>query len=206
MKELGRAPLGASTGNCGPPPTVQPRGRRLQNRAAAAGRSAHSVTHAVAGRSVAATLPWLLFARTAGALADRLDRRKLMLWANLGRAVLPAVLAAVRPAGSASIWALYVIALMVGWPETLTTPRRSRSCPGWCTGTNFACQRTGSTPSSSPPTSSLVRRWAVCCGHRGRGGPCRAGGTVACGRRRPAPGPGTFRIEREQKTTLRSIL
>ena len=52
----------------------------------------------IAGLSVAATLPWLLFALTAGALADRLDRRKLMLWANLSRAVLPAVLVAVVPA------------------------------------------------------------------------------------------------------------
>lgn len=33
----------------------------------------------IAGLSVAATRPWLLFALTAGALADRLDRRKLML-------------------------------------------------------------------------------------------------------------------------------
>ena len=58
----------------------------------------------VAGLSVAATLPWLLFALTAGALADRLDRRKLMLWANLSRAVLPALLAAVVLLDVGSIW------------------------------------------------------------------------------------------------------
>ena len=53
----------------------------------------------IAGLSVAATLPWLLFALTAGALADRLDRRKLMLWANLSRALLPARAGRRRPAG-----------------------------------------------------------------------------------------------------------
>ena len=73
----------------------------------------------VAGLTVAATLPWLLFALTAGALADRLDRRKLMLWANLSRALLPAALIAVVLMDFGSIWALYVVALMVGVAETL---------------------------------------------------------------------------------------
>ena len=33
----------------------------------------------------AATLPWLLFALHAGAIADRLDRRRIMVLANLTR-------------------------------------------------------------------------------------------------------------------------
>src|SRR6478736_3910357 len=49
----------------------------------------------IAGLAFAFTLPWLLFALTAGALADRLDRRRLMLFANLSRAMLPAALVAV---------------------------------------------------------------------------------------------------------------
>lgn len=73
----------------------------------------------IAGLTVAATLPWLLFALTAGALADRLDRRKLMLWANVSRAILPAVLVAVILLDLGSIWVLYVVALMVGVAETL---------------------------------------------------------------------------------------
>ena len=40
----------------------------------------------IAGLSFAFTLPWLLFALTAGALADRFDRRRLMLVANTARA------------------------------------------------------------------------------------------------------------------------
>ncbi|WP_434992255.1 MFS transporter [Arthrobacter sp. Ld5] len=73
----------------------------------------------IAGLSVAATLPWLLFALTAGALADRSDRRRLMVWANLGRAVLPALLVGAIVLEWGSLWALYVVALMVGVAETL---------------------------------------------------------------------------------------
>src|SRR5215218_9753815 len=40
----------------------------------------------VAGVTLAVTLPWLLFALPAGALADRVDRRAAMLTANVIRA------------------------------------------------------------------------------------------------------------------------
>jgi MFS family permease len=73
----------------------------------------------IAGLSVAATLPWLLFTLTAGALADRLDRRRLMVWANLGRALLPGLLVGVILLDWGSLWALYIVALMVGVAETL---------------------------------------------------------------------------------------
>src|SRR3954469_24135388 len=39
----------------------------------------------IAGLAFAFTLPWLLFALPAGALVDRLDRRRAMLGANLVR-------------------------------------------------------------------------------------------------------------------------
>ncbi len=73
----------------------------------------------IAGLSVAATLPWLLFTLTAGALADRLDRRRLMVSANLGRALLPGLLVGVILLDWGSLWALYIVALMVGVAETL---------------------------------------------------------------------------------------
>src|SRR5215207_1662556 len=47
----------------------------------------------VAGITLAVTLPWLLFALPAGALADRVDRRRAMVAANLARAAAVAVLA-----------------------------------------------------------------------------------------------------------------
>ncbi|KFF57891.1 hypothetical protein JF66_22850 [Cryobacterium sp. MLB-32] len=73
----------------------------------------------IAGLVVAARLPWLVFALTAGALADRLDRRTLMLVANLVRAILLLALVAVLLLGISSIWALYCVAFLVGVSETI---------------------------------------------------------------------------------------
>ena len=73
----------------------------------------------VAGLAVALTLPWLLFALPAGALADRLDRRRAMLAANTVRAALLAALALATVAGAGSIWVLYAVALGIGAAETI---------------------------------------------------------------------------------------
>ncbi len=73
----------------------------------------------IAGLSLVASLPWLLFALHAGALADRLDRRKIMLAANIARAVLLAAVAVSVALGLESIWVLYAVALSAGTAETL---------------------------------------------------------------------------------------
>ncbi|MEU0491278.1 MFS transporter [Nocardiopsis sp. NPDC006139] len=73
----------------------------------------------VAGVSLALSLPWLLFSLPAGALADRLDRRRIMLAANTARAVLAALLALSAATGTGGIWVLYAVALGVGVTETL---------------------------------------------------------------------------------------
>ncbi|MFY7070485.1 MFS transporter [Nocardiopsis changdeensis] len=73
----------------------------------------------IAGVSLALSLPWLLFSLPAGALADRLDRRRIMLAANTARAVLAALLALSAATGTGGIWALYAVALGVGVTETL---------------------------------------------------------------------------------------
>ena len=73
----------------------------------------------IAGLSFAFTLPWLLFALTAGALADRIDRRRLMLVANSARALFLACLTVVTIAGAGSIWLLYAAALCIGVAETV---------------------------------------------------------------------------------------
>ncbi|MBM7818820.1 MFS family permease [Cellulosimicrobium cellulans] len=74
----------------------------------------------VAGLTFALTLPWLLFALPAGALADRLDRRHAMIGANVARALLVVALAAVALVPDAgSIAVLYVVAFGVGVTETL---------------------------------------------------------------------------------------
>ena len=64
-------------------------------------------------------LPWLLFSLPAGALADRLDRRAVMLLANSIRCVVGAALAVVFLLNWISIWWLYAAALVLGLAEVL---------------------------------------------------------------------------------------
>lgn len=73
----------------------------------------------IAGLAFAFTLPWLLFALTAGALADRYDRRRLMLVANAARALFLACLTITALAGAGSIWLLYIAAVCIGVAETV---------------------------------------------------------------------------------------
>ena len=77
----------------------------------------------VAGVTLAVTLPWLLFALPAGALADRVDRRIAMVTANVVRAAGVAVLTVAVLLGlessPAAIWALYAVALLLGTAETI---------------------------------------------------------------------------------------
>lgn len=64
-------------------------------------------------------LPWLLLALPAGTLVDRSDRRRVMIRANLLRAVLFTLLASTVATGTATIWLLYVVVLLLGCAETL---------------------------------------------------------------------------------------
>src|SRR3954468_4752411 len=73
----------------------------------------------IAGLAFALTLPWLLFALPAGALADRLDRRRAMIGANVARAALLGALAIAVTVDLGSIWMLYVVALFIGLAETV---------------------------------------------------------------------------------------
>lgn len=73
----------------------------------------------VAGVTVAARLPWLLFSLVAGALADRLDRRRTMVVVGLCRAGLLGALAVATFTGVASLPLLYAVAFALGVAETL---------------------------------------------------------------------------------------
>ncbi len=158
----------------------------------------------IAGLTVAATLPWLLFALTAGALADRVDRRKLMLWANVSRAVLPALLIVVILLDLGSIWALYVVALMVGVAETLYDTTAQSILPqivdkgqlSRANGRLYAVELTAN-QFIGPPLGGLLIGIGVVAGFAVPAALwlAAAGGLVLL--------PGSFRVEREQKTTLR---
>lgn len=72
-----------------------------------------------AGVAVANKLPWLLFALQAGAIADRVDRKRLMAAVNLVRFLLMAALGLAVLGDWATIWLLYVVAFALGIGETL---------------------------------------------------------------------------------------
>jgi MFS family permease len=71
----------------------------------------------VAGVGFAMSLPWLLFALHAGAIADRVDRRRAMLLANIGRAAVVALLAVAAGTGAGALWMLYAAGLLIGLAE-----------------------------------------------------------------------------------------
>ncbi len=74
---------------------------------------------AFAAVTLVGRLPWLLLALPAGALADRLDRRRTMVRVDVGRMLVIAALAVVVAAGREELWMLYVVAFALGTVETL---------------------------------------------------------------------------------------
>ncbi|HKE98184.1 MAG TPA: MFS transporter [Actinomycetes bacterium] len=73
----------------------------------------------VAGVALAERLPWLLFALVAGALADRLDRRRTMVNVQLLRVAVIGGLAAAVALDLASLPMVYAAAIVLGVGETL---------------------------------------------------------------------------------------
>ncbi|SOD65222.1 Major Facilitator Superfamily protein [Streptomyces zhaozhouensis] len=69
--------------------------------------------------AVANRLPWLLFSLPAGALADRLDRRLLMVWMTGARAVLVGVVALLVALDAMTMPLLCGCALALGFSEVL---------------------------------------------------------------------------------------
>jgi MFS family permease len=60
--------------------------------------------------SICDAVPLLAFAAVGGTIADRLDRRKLVFWSELGLAGVSTLLAVNAFASSPQVWALYVLA------------------------------------------------------------------------------------------------
>ncbi|MGW5741044.1 MFS transporter [Amycolatopsis sp. NPDC003861] len=73
----------------------------------------------IAGLSATQFLPWLLFAAVAGALVDRIDRRRAMIVANSARAAAVGALAVLVATGGMTIWLVYLTALIIGTAETI---------------------------------------------------------------------------------------
>ncbi|MGW4525220.1 MFS transporter [Amycolatopsis sp. NPDC004378] len=153
----------------------------------------------IAGLAFAFSLPWLLFALPAGAVVDRLDRRRAMLAANLVRGGLLAAVTLLTGFGGGSIWALYVVAVGVGCAETIYDTAAQSIVPqvvgreqlARANGRMFAAEQTANEFAGPPLAGVLaavgtpVALWAV------------AVAALLLVR-------GSYRVPREKPTTLRT--
>ena len=69
-------------------------------------------------------LPMLLVGPWGGLLADRFDKRTVLMAANAGLAAVAALLAAVTLAGAVQVWHLYVLAFLSGLGSAVEIPTR----------------------------------------------------------------------------------
>jgi MFS family permease len=82
------------------------------------------------GTVVAVTAaPRAVFLLLGGALLDRFSPRTVMLYSNLGRMVLVAVLAVLTVSGSVQLWMLYIFALLLGLGYAIYLPAQSAIVP-----------------------------------------------------------------------------
>jgi dTMP kinase len=83
-----------------------------------------SASLAISGVMLARTLPAFLFGPIAGSLIDRLDRKKIMIVADLGRATLYLSMAFIG-----KLWAIYLLSFVIECLSLLWGPARDASLP-----------------------------------------------------------------------------
>lgn len=83
----------------------------------------------VAAGAILQFLPWLLFGLHAGAIADRFDRRRLVMFANAARAVVLAGLCVFLITGTANIWIVLAVAFLYGTAEVFVDTAGSTLLP-----------------------------------------------------------------------------
>ncbi|MET8758742.1 MFS transporter [Lentzea sp. NPDC004782] len=84
-------------------------------------KSLTSDARLIAWVSAAATLPWLVLSVLGGAIADRFDRRRLMMGAQVAQALLVGVVAVLATLHLTEIWMLYLLAFGLCCAEILFT-------------------------------------------------------------------------------------
>ncbi|MEV4889108.1 MFS transporter, partial [Nonomuraea sp. NPDC055795] len=113
---------------------------------------------------VATTLPWLLLALPAGAVADRQDRRRIMVLANAFRAALLVAVAAFAWSGTLSLWILLAAVLLSGMAEVFADTSAQSVLPmtvpsdrlAWANGRIVGAQTVGNDFIGSPLAGVLV--------------------------------------------------
>ncbi len=83
----------------------------------------------VAAGAVLQFLPWLIFGLHAGAVADRFDRRRLVMFANAARAIVLAGLCVFLLTGTATIWVVLAAAFLYGTAEVFVDTTSSTLLP-----------------------------------------------------------------------------
>jgi dTMP kinase len=83
-----------------------------------------SASLAISGVMIARTLPAFLFGPIAGSLIDRLDRKRIMIAADIGRAALYLSMAFI-----AQLWAIYLLSFVIECLSLLWGPARDASLP-----------------------------------------------------------------------------
>ncbi|WP_158888500.1 MFS transporter [Amycolatopsis anabasis] len=165
----------------------------------------------IAGLSATQFVPWLLFAVVAGALLDRVDRRRAVIVANLARALVVGGLALAMALGSVSIWLVYLAALLIGTAETVADSAANVLIPSVVSrdrlaGANSklqACEIIGQTFLGGPVGSATFAVFAVFPFLLNSAGFAIAAALLVglTGNYRPRPGPadgvarGTLRAE-----------
>lgn len=83
----------------------------------------------VASGAVLQFLPWLVFGLHAGAVADRFDRRRLVMVANAARMIVLAALCVFLVTGTANIWIVLAVAFLYGTAEVFVDTASSTLLP-----------------------------------------------------------------------------
>lgn len=81
-----------------------------------------NTTMAVSLVGIAWMLPTVAFLLTGGALSDRIDRRRLMLWATLGQALAIGAIGVLITLGSIQLWAMLVLVAICGAANAFFLP------------------------------------------------------------------------------------
>ena len=84
----------------------------------------------VSGADVVGRLPWFLFALISGALVDRMDRRRVMIWTDIFRAAVVSGLAVLVAFDQAGLAVIYGAAFLLGTAETMFDTSVEAIIPG----------------------------------------------------------------------------
>ena len=75
--------------------------------------------------------PMLVLGAWAGLVADRVDKRRLLLATQTAMAMLALVLGVLTATGAVRLWMVYALALLLGWPPPSTCRPGRRSSARW---------------------------------------------------------------------------